>query len=94
MFPPNARHQPDGSVTFPPRGTLPVCNVEGYEEDPSDPWKWIMLYLDCRHRTLNKPYKCNTGKLKQRDFCELKMLPCNPAICKGCPVREPASLPT
>lgn len=84
MFPPGARHQPDGSVTFPARGRPPVCNVPGYIEDPGDEYRWLMVYCPCKHRVLEKPYICKSGKLKHRDFCELKLVPINPQTCKDC----------
>lgn len=82
MIPSNARHNIDGSITFPCRGIAPTCNEPGYIEDPNDPFRWIMIYCPCIHRELQKPIPCpNSGRIRNVDFCKLKILGINPRFC-------------
>lgn len=84
-FPPGARFQSDGRVTFPMRGQPPACNVPGYVEDPDDPFQWIKLYEPCKHRAEGVGIKCPaSGKVRQGDYCKLLLLKINPLICSGC----------
>jgi hypothetical protein len=91
MLPKGARVHSDGSVTFPVRGDPPQP-IQGYVQDPGDPFRWIMSYVTCKHRILNQSYKCSSGQIRTRDFCPLIGLPINPSYCnQACPRPEERS---
>jgi hypothetical protein len=77
----DGRLQSDGSIIFPIRGAPPKCDLPGYMVDPTDDFRWIMIYCPCKHRVLRQRYICNNGQERFRDFCELLKLPINPAYC-------------
>lgn len=84
-FPPGARFQEDGSVTFPMKGKPPVCNVPGYHQDETDAFKWIRDWIPCQHRLLGAAWICASGKKQIRDLCVIKKMPINPKYCDvGC----------
>lgn len=89
MLPPNGRVQIDGSIIFPLRGTPPTCNLDGYYQDPDDPYRWRMIYCKCKHRELGKLYTCPSGRTKKRDFCNLVLIPINPRYCnQDCSIKD------
>lgn len=87
-MPPGARIQPDGSIILPKRGIPPDCNLEGYEVDEQDPYRWNLKLVECRFRTPDKPFKCANGRIGKADFCELLQIKTTRAICYNCPKRE------
>lgn len=84
----NGRLQDDGSIIFPMRGDPPVCNLEGYIQDPEDAFRWIMLYCPCKHRELKKRFICSSGKVRHKDYCNHLQLVINPAYCNQCQVSD------
>jgi hypothetical protein len=80
-LPPSARKNSDGSVSFPARGKPPTEVTEGYEEDPNDPYRWLMSWVECQYREFNHPYVCPSGSLRHATFCKKKNIPLTPRIC-------------
>jgi hypothetical protein len=81
-FPPGARHNSDGSVVFPMRGKAPTCNVPGYVEDPTDPYRWLMVYTLCDNREINKLMPCpRSGRPVCRDYCAKVNMVVTPRYC-------------
>lgn len=81
-FPNGGRENSDGSVSFPARGKPPTEVLPGYEEDPGDPYRWLMTWDECQHRLLNHPFVCASGMTRIGNLCKKKGIPITPRICR------------
>lgn len=64
------------------RGKVPLEVIPGYTQDPDDPFQYIMNYCSCQHRELGQVYFCQlSGRNRKRDWCQLKGVKTNPALC-------------
>lgn len=87
-LPPGARIQADGSIILTNRGIPPDCDVPGYEVDPTDPYRWNLLYVPCIHREHDRPFRCPSGRIGKADYCKLLQIKTTRNLCFHCPKQE------
>lgn len=63
-----ARFQPDGSVIYPKKGNEPPPDLDGFERDPGNAWRFKPLWKSCAHRMQNQ-YLKSCGALGIISFC-------------------------
>lgn len=86
-----ARMFPDGSIEYARKGHEPPPNLDGYQRDPGNAWKFLPLWPKCKRRIQTQSMKqcgalsiltvCANGE------CPLKQQQVNFAQCSACECR-------
>jgi hypothetical protein len=86
------RFMPDGSLVYPKKGWEPPPEVEGYQRDPGNAWRFLPLWPPCQTRArMLKMKKCgayNVVMACTNGQCEHNQNVVTLQICQNCPLRQ------
>lgn len=86
------RFMPDGSLVYPKKGWEPPPEVEGYQRDKGNAWRFLPLWPDCITRArMLKMKQCgayNVVMVCTNNECPHAQNPVTLQICQNCPLRQ------
>lgn len=85
------RMLPNGVVEYAKKGWEPPPELDGYQRDPGNAWRFIPIWPPCRKRIQTTSMKsCGAMSVLTvcaNDQCEHKQKQVTYAICAACPLR-------
>lgn len=86
-----AKIMPDKSVIYAKSGFEPPPELDGYERDPNNAWRFIPKWPECKKR-IQTPLVKQCGAVTilsvcAHSNCPLKQLQVKVSDCQGCPFR-------
>jgi hypothetical protein len=86
-----ARMLPNGVVEYAKKGWEPPPDLDGYERDPGNAWRFLPKWPACKKRIQTVNMKScgaiNVLTVCANDKCEHKQKEVTFAICSACPLR-------
>lgn len=89
------RFMPDGSLVYVKKGFEPPPDVEGYQRDPGNAWRFLPLYADCQDRQrvprLKRCGSYDVVMICTNGACPLNQQRVSVRDCRDCTHRRPAA---